>query len=296
MTTSPSNDWRIFPAAELEQGSLDWHVFRRSHYPASEAGAVTETARFFPKTRRELFAVRSGEAVVEETMPMRRGTKLEPIARQRACELYGMEFEPAVAERGKLSASLDGVCFDTPTTCCILELKCPMNPEKLIAAVEGELDDIPEDYVFQMAQQAYCVPVATDVIFGVYDEKNDELHTIAINGDALRDIFLEKVAPAWEEFEGSNYEPLEIDQTENETWCTLAKAWSESKDALKKAEAEAGIKELQKAEKAAKTALIEACEAGIANVGHGIRVGWSEVAPKTVKGYVGKRVTGMWED
>ena len=293
--TSPS-DWKIFPATELEQGSLEWHQFRAEHYPASEAGAVMGVNPWMPRNQRELYAVRNGEAFVEENFAMARGTKLEPRARELVSIMYDKDFEPAVAERDQFSASLDGVHFHSMEACEILEVKCPLNIEKYVDLASGMISDIPEHYMFQMAQQAYCVPICTEIIFTVYSEEEDCVFTQAIDAEALRARFITEVMPAWLEFEGSNFEPLEIDQSENEAWCDAAKAWDEAKAAVIKAKKDAGIAALEKAEKAAKEALIEACESGIANVGHGIRVGWSEVEQSIRKAYITKRVTGKWED
>ncbi len=291
--TSPSN-WQILPASEMEQGSLEWHQFRLKHFPASEAGAVMGVNPWMPRNQRELFAVRNGEAFVEENFAMARGTKLEPRARELANMMYETDFEPAVAQRDQFSASLDGVHFWSPESCQILEVKCPLNVEKYVT--DGMISDIPEHYMFQMAQQAWCVPISTEVIFVVYSEEEDRIFTQAIDAEALRARFITEVMPAWLEFEGSNFEPLEVDQTDNEAWCAAAKTWDEAKAAVIKAKKDAGIAALEKAEKAAKEALIEACESGIANVGHGIRVGWSEVQESIRKAYVTKRVTGKWED
>ena len=293
--TSPS-DWRIFPAAELEQGSLEWHQFRLEHFPASEVGALMGVNPWMPRNQRELFAVRNGEAFVEENFAMARGTRLEPRGRELACIMYNRDFEPAVAERGQYSASLDGVQFQSAEACDILEVKCPLNVEKYVDLELGEIIDIPEHYMLQMAQQAWCVPVAVDVIFTVYWEKEDRIFTQSIDAEALRARFEKEVMPAWLEFEGSNFEPLELDQSKNEAWCAAAKAWDKAKAELIKAKKDAGIAALENAEKAAKKALIEACEAGITNVGHGIRIGWSEVEESTRAAYITKRVTGRWED
>lgn len=289
-------EFRLIPAEELEQGSLAWHEFRATHYPASEVGAVMECNPWFPKNQAELNAVRTGEAVVEGNFAMDRGNRLEPIARAAVNEMYGREFLPAVVERGKYSASLDGVFFVSMDACIILELKCPMNPEKLFAAIAGEKEDIPLNYWYQMCQQAWCLPIATEIIFGVYDGETEELRTITIDAEVMRQVWIDECLPAWERFESTNHPPLEIDQTENEAWCNAARKWDLAKRAVIDAKKEIKLTQLEKAEKEAKLELIAACEAGLPNVGHGIRIGWSEVEPSMRAGYVTKKVTGKWED
>ncbi len=290
-----THDFKLIPAEELEQGSLEWHTFRAEHLPASEVAAAMGISPFFPKTPAELNAVRTGEAIVEETMPMRRGKELEPIARAAVNEMYNREFLPAVVSRQGYGASLDGVDFTSVETCDILELKCPLDPAKLFAACDGS-GEFPKHYWYQMCQQAWCLPIAVDVIFAVYDGETGDIRTITIDAQVLRETWEAECKPAWEAFLGTNHEPIEIDQAENDKWCEAARKWDDAKRAVIEAKKAAGIAKLEKAEKDAKAELIAVSEAGIPNVGHGIRVGWSEVEPSMRPGYVTKRVTGKWED
>jgi putative phage-type endonuclease len=287
MTTSHSNHELLF---DIEQGSLEWHELRQGKYNASEAGAVMEVNPWRPKDRRELAAVRSGELVIEINKAMTRGNEFEGPARQYFSELLGQTFTPCIAVRGEHSASLDGINGDHSV---ILELKVPMNPDKLFAAIVASV--LPDHYWYQIAQQAWCAPDSDLVAFAAYDPKEDYGRHVLFDADTLREVFETEVLPAWQTFKGTNYEPVQIDQSKNKEWCKLAKAWSDAKKKREDAEKEAKIAELKKAEKTAKDALIAASEAGTANVGHGVKVGWTEVGPKISKGSVMKRVSGSYE-
>ncbi len=276
---------------DMEQGSLEWHEMRDKHLPASEVGAVMEVNPWSPKNQRELFAVRNGEMFIEENFAMERGTRLEPKARAWISNVLEIEFQPCIAVNGQYMASLDGLSRSLET---ILEIKCPMNYEKLRDAVEDS--EIPDHYWFQMCQQAYCTPQAKEIVFCVYDGDNGSGCFRTMDAEPMRQEFIDDIMPAWQSFLSTNHEPLEIDMSDDEMWSAAAHTWWKAKKELADAKKEARISQLEKAEKEAKAALIEACEKGVKNVGHGISVTWSEVPEKTSNGYIMKRVTGSWED
>lgn len=281
-----------FELLELEQGSLEWHMLRSEKYPASEAGAVMEVNPWKPRNQPELAALRDGTLVIVDSMPMQRGRKYEAEAREWVEDALGVTAPAVVAIRGDYMASLDGL---TVKENFIIELKVPMNPEKLFGLM-AETESLPDHYFFQICQQAWCVPTAHQLVFAVYDPKTATGRMKVYETQTLKEVFEERIRPAWERFASTQHPPIEIDQSENKEWCEAAKRWDECKAALIEAKKSIKLAELEKQEKAAKEALIKACEAGVPNVAHGIRVGWTEVPPKESNGYVMKRVTGSWED
>lgn len=290
---------RIIDASEMEQGSLEWHEFRSKHYPASEAGAVMEVNPWTPKNQRELFAVRSGELFVPENSAMKRGSRLEPIARQEAERFLDMELEPAIAVRGKFSASLDGFGFSLDGSTTVAEIKVPMNPEKLATAISMGIDEIPRNYFWQLVQQAYCSG-ADFVSFSAHAfDENDEPTGgwfIILEGGELRGYWPELEA-AWARFESTNHEPVEIRRSDDE-WREAARAYSEAKEAIRRARAEAGLAKLEKAEKAAKERLLELAEPEglIKTSGFGVTVTPYETKAYSVDASVKRRVAGSFEE
>ncbi len=276
----------------IEQGSLEWHELRARKYPASEAGAVMEVNPWQPKNRRELSAVRKGELHIEVNFAMDRGNREEAPAREWAEGEMQVEFPPCIAVRGEYMASLDGLSGDASV---ILELKVPMNPDKLYSMMDE--GTVPPHYRYQMAQQAHCVIDAKMVMFAAYNPKTRDGRYMLIMADELRAEFAEAIHPAWEEFAGSNYEPIEVIRADEE-FRDAAKAYFDAKTATKAAIEKAGIPALETAEKAAKKALIDACEPGLANRGFGIRVGWAEVQPGITqrKGSVRKTISGAFSE
>jgi putative phage-type endonuclease len=279
---------------DLEQGSLEWHMFRSSHLNASETGAVMEVNPWFPKNQKELNAIRTGQAVVEENFAMGRGKRYEDEAREWINEQLGADFQPAVVSRGQFGASLDGVASMAETADTILEIKVPMDPAKLVKSIAD--GDVPQHYWFQMAQQAWCVPSAVNLVFLVYDPDAGRGWFSKMPVEGLRQTFTGEVQPAWEAFLNTDHGELYIDQTDNEEWCSAAWLYSQAREARVDAEKEIKLSQLKKSEDAAKKALLELCDPHGINRAHGINVHFSEVEPQIRKGYVQRRVTGKWED
>lgn len=281
----------------VEQGSLRWHELRADKYPASECGAVMGVNPWSPKNQRELNAVRQGEMIIQESMPMRRGKDYEAEAREWLSNVLEENFQPVVVVRGSFMASLDGISTDELGGLmgepAIAEIKIPMNPQKLFEAIANA--EIPDHYWFQMCQQAWCAVNATHVIFCAYDPKTKTGKFITMEAKPLRDEWEAHVLQEWERFVSTNHEPVEIKQDENAEWCEAAFLWSQAREARIDAEKSVGLAALKKAEDAAKKRLLEACEVGLPNVAHGVRVGYSEVEASTRDGYISKRVTGKWK-
>ena len=89
------------------QGSKEWKELRRNLKMASESPAVLNMSPF--QTPAELMKIKQGEEEVVANFAMKRGSRLEPIARSFVEEKYERLFSPAVVEGKDLfGASLDG--------------------------------------------------------------------------------------------------------------------------------------------------------------------------------------------
>ena len=92
---------------KLAQGSPEWHQHRKLHRNASETPAVLGVSPWL--TPYQLWLQRTGRAEPQINPAMRRGSELEPLARQAYEQLTRLVMEPLVLVDGEYSASLDGI-------------------------------------------------------------------------------------------------------------------------------------------------------------------------------------------
>lgn len=142
----------------LEQGSAEWHEARAVHANASEAGAIMNAGKYFPRTMAELLSVKRGESTVFQSDAMKRGNELEPVALKILSSLVGIEFSPCVIRLGRRQASLDGIDFHDSVGA---EIKCPMKADSDLfrATGPGTLRDINPQYYWQVVAQFYCTGI-----------------------------------------------------------------------------------------------------------------------------------------
>ena len=109
---------------ELVQGSTEWHNFRQQGIGASEASVLLNISPF--KKIDTLFFEKIGELKdLADNIYMAKGRELEPIARQKYEESFGVFYQPMCAiheEHSFLRASFDGINFDKKH---LIEIKCP---------------------------------------------------------------------------------------------------------------------------------------------------------------------------
>ncbi len=112
--------------AELEQGSSEWHKKRLTGVGATEASALVGCS-FRDQLRPDrIFDEKTGIVPVEsiENENMKRGKKLEPVARELYESLYGWQIPPLNVlhdDYDFVRASLDGIRRDDKL---IVEIKC----------------------------------------------------------------------------------------------------------------------------------------------------------------------------
>ncbi len=133
---------------KVTQGSPEWHEHRAKHRNASETPAVVGISPWM--TPYECWLMKTGRSSPEVTLPMIRGTDLEPHARAAYEQLTGLVMEPLVLADGEYSASLDGLTLDQQV---LLEIKCPYKGQASELWQAVETGEIPEHYRWQLQHQ-----------------------------------------------------------------------------------------------------------------------------------------------
>jgi putative phage-type endonuclease len=238
--------------AHVHQGTDAWKEWRRTRGGASEVAALMGCSPWFPQTPHQLWQVKTGRAEVSENDAMRRGSRLEPAARAFAEDVFGEVFEPQVAERGRIVASLDGRTFDGQ---CILELKVPMAGDDSDTWRHVEEHSTPPDHYLWQCQQALLASGAKLCRFVVCHARGEEIAD-AIHCHVLPDVQMhEAIIAAWTAFfaylDADEPPPLTDRDTRERTdaeWRDAVAAWKEAK---------AWLDEAKTAEDTARKALIE---------------------------------------
>lgn len=168
---------------ELNQGSEQWHAWRRAHVCGTDAAYILGVNRYKNPVQlwEEKVGIKAPSDYTNERME--RGTRLEPIAREWACKEIGIEFEPSVIESDEFSfmgGSLDGISLDCKY---LLEIKCngKENHEK---ALRGEL---PELHVPQV--QHLLATSGLDMLFYVsYDGERGQIVNVYRDQDYINNM------------------------------------------------------------------------------------------------------------
>jgi putative phage-type endonuclease len=132
----------------LEQNTKEWLEFRRNHIGASDAATIMGLNPW--RSALALWEEKTMGSEQECNTNMRRGQKLEPLAREAYMMETGLIVEPIVAEceiRPFLSASFDGV---TKCLSHAVEIKCGASSHKLAL-----MDEVPIYYYAQLQHQMY---------------------------------------------------------------------------------------------------------------------------------------------
>lgn len=96
---------------DLEQGTAEWHAFRRRHLGASDAASIMQINPY--KSREQLYAEKTGveRERLFQSDAVKRGKELEPVALDYFNHHYHYNCKPAVFESIEypfISASMDG--------------------------------------------------------------------------------------------------------------------------------------------------------------------------------------------
>lgn len=115
---------KIIKESDLAQGSSEWKANRRKGIGSSDIATILEVNPF--KTKRELWLEKTGqvnEPDISQSYHVKRGTMLEPLARNLFNEMSGEDYQPASfihKDYDIFKFSADGFSFDTGK---IIEIK-----------------------------------------------------------------------------------------------------------------------------------------------------------------------------
>lgn len=211
----------------LTQGSPEWLAYRLSKRNASESAGVLGLSPW--TTPYQLWMQKTGRSTQAVTLPMQRGTELEPAARMAYEDKTGLVMQPLVLEAGDYSASLDGMTLEGDL---IVEIKCPMrgSQSSLWQAVAG--GRAPEHYAVQVQHQL-MVSRADVAHLWVFDGSVGILHEIKPDL-----ALMERIRQGWDSFkgylDGDTPPPLSEADTvvrQDAAWAEAARAFTEAKRA-----------------------------------------------------------------
>jgi len=175
----------------LEQGSVEWHLFRSNHIMATDSSVIAGEMIKFGRTPLKLYyEKRTGISEVKDNENMERGRRLEPVARDYFIAQMGFQVKPAVIESSEhtwAAASLDGIDDKRKS---IVEIKIH-KPELYEKTLNGY---IPEYYFPQFQKQLYVSEL--DYLYYL-PFSNDHGHIVKIYRDQE---FIKKMIAAEKEF------------------------------------------------------------------------------------------------
>jgi len=196
---------------QLDQGSLAWLHWRRQGVGGSDAAAILGTPTPFEDATREAVfreKVRSGGR--ESNFEMRRGHRLEPLARTLYEVKAGCDAPPVCVEHDDatwMRVSLDGLCrsrTEPDARPWILELKCP-NWKVHDLALAG----LVVDYYRPQCQWQLLTTGLDRLDFVSFNDgrrfgKEDQLAVVTVTHDAeMQGELLEACGKFWQEVEAA---------------------------------------------------------------------------------------------
>jgi putative phage-type endonuclease len=140
---------------ELGQGGEDWEAWRHNGVGASDLAAILGISPFDDATRASMLEEKVQRLRRPINFAMRRGTRMEPIARDAYLAMTPtIQARPVCVQHPGHSwarASLDLLCCDTGSM-WVVEIKCP-NKDRQIEAAAGF---VPYYYQAQCQWQLFC--------------------------------------------------------------------------------------------------------------------------------------------
>ena len=232
--------------AELEQGSQEWHDFRKQHRMASESPAILGVSPY--QKASDIRRVKNGGGGGFVNAAMRKGTEQEPFARKAYNEKYD-PMRPAVFVNGMYGASLDGINLEQDG---LWECKTPKDgfaSERAKLCLRNELTD----YDYAQVQHQLMVTQAKWCDFCVWDWNEVDFIMTRVFPDLA---MWERIHADWELFW------KDLGSRTDEKWQSATHKYSIKKFALELA---------QKDFDSAKQELLEQL-VGDVNEGFGVRV------------------------
>lgn len=135
---------------DIIQGSSKWLELRKQYITGTDASIIMHCNPW--RTPYALWRQKMDlDPPEEENQAMRRGTELEPIAREWFIQKTGIYCEPKVVFKDFMMASLDGLSSDQKS---VVEIKCGSK-----AFAQAEAGEIAEYYMCQLMHQMECANV-----------------------------------------------------------------------------------------------------------------------------------------
>ncbi len=159
----------------LDQNTPEWLQWRIKHVTATDAPKILGLDRW--TGIHDHWMKKMGFIEPEPVNEfMKRGTALEPVARQLLCEQLDIHFEPVVIESDQypwMGASLDGISPDRSAIC---EIKCM----KLNKHLQVSEDNIDPCHYAQMQHQLACSGAKLAVYASYHPDAPETLTMIQI--------------------------------------------------------------------------------------------------------------------
>lgn len=164
---------------DIQQGSIEWHELRNA-----KIGGSTSKGLFVKSDTLliELLSESIEEFELEDSYSsddMLRGQELEPIAREKASKLLGIDFVECgwlqCEENYLLGISPDGITIDLTET---IEIKCPAKKKHTQTILSNE---IPSDNIFQ------CLHYFT------VNPHLQKLHFVSYRPESIKTLFLKTI-------------------------------------------------------------------------------------------------------
>jgi putative phage-type endonuclease len=217
--------------AHLIQGSDEWLHLRTSKITATDSSVIMGVSKW--KTKIELYNDKISETTNSFVNDrMKRGTDLEPMARELFCIQNSLEVSPRVVVKDWAMASLDGMseCGNY-----IVEIKCPGEKDHALA-LSGK---VPEHYYPQIQHQLFVTGLdsafyysfdGTDGVTLVVQRDDDYIEKMVAEELKFYECLESKIVP----------EPSTNDYVErnDDLWNLYASQWISVLDRIKDLERE----------------------------------------------------------
>jgi putative phage-type endonuclease len=168
---------------DVAQGSKEWLALRKTKITSTDASVIMRANPW--KTPIQLYNEKLSDALpMEPNERMKRGTDLEPIARDLFYLKTGIEMYPAVFVKEWMMASLDGLskCGNF-----ILEIKCPGEKDHAVA-LNGM---IPRHYIAQLQHAMYVAGVQMAYYFS-FDGIDGMIVEVKRDDDYINKMLIEE--------------------------------------------------------------------------------------------------------
>lgn len=183
----------LIQTVDLIQGSQEWLNFRKGKIGSSMAASIM--GKGF-RTPLQLFEDIVEDRQVEVNDAMRRGTRLEPIARAWLDERFACNLEPAVIEHPNPDyrwhfSSVDGI-WQNPVDggIFVVEIKCPGKTDHQ-TALDG---NVPEKYLPQCYHILEDLHGVHEMLYFSYTEESQALVWVSRNEYEMATQFAEELS------------------------------------------------------------------------------------------------------